>query len=265
MHAFNYHRPTTLDEAAGLLSQLEEGSLLAGGQSLLPTMRQRLAAPSDLIDLAGIAELRGIQAEGEALTIGASTRHSEVALSDEVKRAIPALAKLANHIGDHQVRNRGTLGGSVANNDPSADYPAAVLALGATVLTSQREIQADDYFQDMFETALEPGEIIRAIRFPVPDQAAYMKFPHPASRYALVGVFVSRRGPEVRVAVTGAGYSVFRASELEQALAANFSPDAIAHVRISPDALNSDMHASADYRAHLVAVMARRAVEAAQG
>lgn len=263
MHAFNYHRPKTLDEAAGLLGQVEDGSLLAGGQSLLPTLRQRLAAPSDLIDLAAISELRGIEAGNDAVTIGATTRHAEVARSDEVKRAIPALAELANHIGDHQVRNRGTLGGSVANNDPSADYPAAVLGLGATVVTSQREIAADDFFQDMFETALEPGEIIRAIRFPVPEQAAYMKFANPASRYALVGVFVSRRGGDVRVAVTGAGYSVFRATELEQALASNFSPDAVAQIRISSDNLNSDMHASAEYRAHLVTVMTKRAVEAA--
>lgn len=263
MHAFNYHRPKTLDEAAGLLGQVEDGSLLAGGQSLLPTLRQRLAAPSDLIDLSAIGELGGIEVGNDAVTIGATTRHAEVASSDEVKRAIPALAELANHIGDHQVRNRGTLGGSVANNDPSADYPAAVLGLGATVVTSQREIAADDFFQDMFETALQPGEIIRAIRFPVPEQAAYMKFANPASRYALVGVFVSRRGGDVRVAVTGAGYSVFRATELEQALASNFSPGAVDNIRVSSDNLNSDMHASAEYRAHLVTVMTKRAVEAA--
>lgn len=265
MHPFNYHRPKSLDEVANLLGQVEDGSLLAGGQSLLPTLKQRLAEPSDLIDLGGISDLHGIQVGSEAVTIGAITTHAEVAASAEVQGAIPALAHLANHIGDHQVRNRGTMGGSVANNDPSADYPAAVLALGATVVTSQREIAADDFFQDMFETALEPGEIIRQIRFPIPEQAAYMKFPNPASRYALVGVFVAKRGGDVRVAVTGAGYSVFRATEMEQALSANFSPDAVKGITVSTDGLNSDMHASAEYRAHLVTVMTQRAVAAAQG
>ncbi len=265
MHAFNYHRPKSLDEVTNLLGQADDGSLLAGGQSLLPTLKQRLAEPTDLIDLSEVSDLQGIEVGGDAVTIGAMTTHAEVAASAEVQRAIPALAELANHIGDHQVRNRGTMGGSVANNDPSADYPAAVLALGATVVTNQREIAADDFFQDMFETALEPGEIIRQIRFPIPEKAAYMKFPNPASRYALVGVFVSKRGADVRVAVTGAGYSVFRATEMEQALAANFSADAVSGVTVSTDGLNSDMHASAEYRAHLVTVMTQRAVAAALG
>lgn len=265
MHAFNYHRPKSLDEVINLLGQADDGSLLAGGQSLLPTLKQRLAEPTDLIDLSAVSDLRGIEVGQDAVTIGAMTTHAEVATSADVQRAIPGLAELANHIGDHQVRNRGTMGGSVANNDPSADYPAAVLALGATVVTNQREIAADDFFQDMFETALEPGEIIRQIRFPIPEKAAYIKFPNPASRYALVGVFVSKRGGEVRVAVTGAGYSVFRATEMEQALAANFSADAVSGVTVSTDGLNSDMHASAEYRAHLVTVMTQRAVAAALG
>jgi carbon-monoxide dehydrogenase medium subunit len=265
MQAFNYHRPNSLDEASGLPGGMDDALFLAGGQSLLPVLRQGLAAPSDLIDLGAISELRGIEVGGDAVTIGATTKHAEVAASDDLKGSIPGLAEMANHIGDNQVRNRGTLGGSLANNDPAADYPAAVLGLGATIVTSQREIAADDFFQDMFETALEPGEIIRAVRFPVPEQAAYVKFHQPASRFALVGVFVCRSGGEVRVAVTGAGYCVFRSSELESALSNDFSPDAISQVKVPSDDLNADMHGSAEYRAHLITVMAQRAVKAATG
>lgn len=263
MHAFNYHRPKTLDEVAALLGDSPDATLLAGGQSLIPTLKQRLAQPSDLIDLGGIDELRGIRTEGSRVVIGALTRHAEVAASDDVARAIPALAHMANHVGDHQVRNLGTLGGSIANNDPSADYTAAVLALNATVRTSQREIAADDFFTGMFDTALEPGEIVRAVSFPVPDRAAYVKFRHPASRYALVGVMVVQGADGVRVAVTGAGMCVFRAPEMERALSADFSPNAIRHVQVAADELNADLHASAEYRAHLVNVIARRAVERA--
>lgn len=260
MHAFNYHRPKTLAEVASLLGSAEEATLLAGGQSLIPTLKQRLAQPSDLIDLNAIDELRGIRAEGGHLVIGALTRHAEVAASDEVLHAIPALSHLANHIGDHQVRNMGTLGGSIANSDPAADYPAAVLGLGGTVRTDKREIAADDFFVGLFETALEPGEIIRAVSFSVPRRAGYEKFAQPASRFALVGVFISQAGDGVRVAVTGAGMCAFRVPEMEQRLAGDFSPDAIKDVQVPADELNSDMHASAEYRAHLVNVMARRAV-----
>src|SRR5699024_8006470 len=220
---------------------------LAGGQSLIPTLRQRLAQPSDLIDLNAIDELRGIHLDSGRLTIGALTRHAEVAASDEVARRIPALAHLAAYIGDHQVRNRGTLGGSLANNDPAADYPAAVLGLGATVQTGQREIAADDFFLGLFETALNEGEIIRAVSFPVPDRAGYEKFAQPASRFALVGVFVSQNGGQVRVAVTGAGACAFRVPAMEERLAGNFSPEAIEDVQVPADELNSDLHASAEY------------------
>lgn len=263
MYEFQYHRPSTLDEAANMLSGAEEASFIAGGQTLLQTLRQRLAQPSDVVDLGGIAELRGISREGDRVVIGAMTRHNEVARSGDVAGAIPALATLAGGIGDAQVRNMGTLGGSIANNDPAADYPAGLLGLGATVLTNKREITADDFFVDMFETALEPGEIIRSVSFPVPQRAGYVKFDQPASRYALVGVMVSQGGDGVRVAVTGAGPSVFRVSEMEDALGRDFSPDAIAGIRIPSDGLNDDIHGSPEYRAHLVTVIAQRAVNAA--
>ncbi|WP_448205072.1 FAD binding domain-containing protein [Azospirillum sp. sgz302134] len=263
MYAFTYHRPTSLADAAALLGQFEDPKLLGGGQTLLPTLKQRLARPTDLIDLGQIAELKGIREEAGGLTIGAFTRHAEVAHSDVVRRVIPALADLAEGIGDRQVRNMGTLGGSICNADPSADYPSAVVALKATVKTDRREIAGDDFFTGMFETALEPGEILTSVTFQKPDKAAYAKFRNPASRYAIVGVFVARFGTEVRVAVTGAGASVFRATDMEAALAGNFSPDALNGVKVSADGLNADIHASADYRAHLVTVMAKRAVEAA--
>jgi carbon-monoxide dehydrogenase medium subunit len=226
MHDFQYHRPASAADAAGLLAGKSEAKIVAGGMTLIPTLKQRLAQPSDLIDLGGIAELKGVKAEGAGITIGAMTTHAEVHRSAEVQKAIPALAVLAGSIGDPQVRNRGTIGGSVANSDPAADYPAAVLALAATIRTNKREIRADDFFKGMFETALQDGEIITAIHFPKPDKAGYSKFPNPASRYAIVGVFVAKAGSGVRVAVTGAGPCAFRSKELESALTVNFTPDA---------------------------------------
>jgi carbon-monoxide dehydrogenase medium subunit len=243
---------------------MAEGKIVAGGMTLLPTMKQRLAAPSDLVDLAKINDLRGIHVGNGVVTIGAMTRHVEVATSAEVQKALPALAALAGMIGDPAVRNRGTMGGSVANNDPAADYPAACLALGATIHTSTRAIAADDYFVGMFETALQPGEIITKISFPIPDKANYQKFRHPASRYALTGVFVAKKGNDVRVAVTGASENgVFRATELEKALASNFTAAALEGKAMPATGLNNDIHADAAYRAHLIVVLAKRAVAAA--
>lgn len=262
MYAFEYRRPASLAEAVSMLGQAEEGKILAGGQTLLPTLKQRLARPTELIDLSGVSELKGIREDGGALFIGAFARHAEVAASDVVKRRIPALADLAGHIGDRQVRALGTLGGSIANADPAADYPAAVVALKGMVKTDQREIAGDDFFTGMFETALNPGEVIAGVRFQAPDKAAYAKFRNPASRYAIVGVFVARFGSEVRVAVTGAGPSVFRATDMEAALAKDFRSDALNGVAVSANGLNGDIHASPEYRAHLVTVMAKRAVEA---
>lgn len=263
MYAFNYSHPSNVSAAAAELAN-EDAKALAGGMTLLPTMKQRLASPSALVDLGGIAELSGIKREGDALVIGAMTRHVDVATSDLVKGAIPALASLAAGIGDPAVRNRGTIGGSLANNDPAADYPAGALALGATIVTNKRSIQADDYFTGMFDTALEAGEIITAVSFPIPQKAAYVKFPNPASRYALVGVFVAKAAGGVRVAVTGAGSNgVFRVPAMEAALSANFSAGAIAGVKVDAGDMSSDMHADSDYRAHLVGVMAGRAVTAA--
>jgi aerobic carbon-monoxide dehydrogenase medium subunit len=263
MHDFGYHRPASATDAAGLIASKSDGKIVAGGMTLIPTLKQRLAQPSDLVDLGGIAALTGVKAEGAGITIGAMTTHADVHRSAEVQKAIPALAVLAGGIGDPQVRNRGTIGGSVANSDPAADYPAAVLALGATIRTNKREIKADDFFKGMFETALADGEIITAIHFPKPDKAGYSKFPNPASRYAIVGVFVAKAGSGVRVAVTGAGPCAFRSKELESALAASFTPDAAKAVKIKADGFNSDLHATAAYRAHLVSVMASRAVAAA--
>lgn len=262
MYAFEYRRPTSLADAVALLGKAEDGKILAGGQTLIPTLKQRLASPTELIDLSRVPELKGIREEGNGLFIGAFTRHAEVASSDVVKRRIPALADLAVHIGDRQVRALGTLGGSIANSDPAADYPAAVVALNGTVTTDKREIAGDDFFTGMFETALDEGELITGVRFQVPDKAAYTKFRNPASRYAMVGVFVARFGAEVRVAVTGAGPSVFRMPDMEAALAKDFRADALNGVTVSADGLNGDIHASPDYRAHLVVVMAKRAVEA---
>lgn len=264
MHAFEYHRPQSIDEAAKLLAGADDASAIAGGQTLLQTLKQRLAQPSDLVDLSGLKELAGIKADRKQVEIGAMTRHAEVADSKDVARAIPALAELAHSIGDAQVRNLGTLGGSIANSDPAADYPAALLGLGATVVTNQREIAADDFFVDLFETALEPGELIQSVRFPVPKRAAYVKFAQPASRFALVGVFVGEGRDGVRVAVTGAGPCVFRVGEMEQALGKKFAPESIADVQVGAEGLNGDIHGSPEYRAHLVTVVAKRAVEAAK-
>jgi len=265
MYDFNYHRPSTIDEAKQILSSNDEAKLLAGGMTLLPTMKMRLARPSDLVDLSGIDELNGITDSGDAIVIGAMTRHADVAASDVVRGAIPALADLADAIGDAQVRNRGTIGGSIANSDPAADYPAAVLGLNATIKTDQREIAADDYFKGMFETALDEGEVVVSVSFPKPKKAAYAKFPNPASRYAVAGVMVADTADGVRVAVTGAGACAFRAGEFEDALNASFSADSIAGLAIDANDLNSDIHASAAYRAHLVGVMAARAVKAIGG
>ena len=263
MYSFKYQRANSVADAAAVISKNADAKLLAGGQSLVATMKLRLSRPSDLVDLGAMAELRGIKVERGAVTIGAMTRHAEVAASAEVKKAIPALASLAASIGDRQVRNMGTLGGSVAHNDPSADYPAAVLALGATVNTNKRKIAADQFFKGMYETALGTGEIITSVTFPCPKRAAYMKFKNPASRYAIVGVFVADSGNGVRVAVTGAAPSVFRVAEMEKALASKFAPESVANIKLPDKGLNSDLHAKADYRAHLITVMAKRAVEAA--
>ena len=263
MYEFNYHQPTSLDEVANLLGANEEAKLVAGGMTLVPTLKFRLAKPSDLIDLGSISSLRGITDAGDALVIGAMTRHAEVERSPLVKQAIPALAALAHMIGDPAVRNRGTIGGSISNNDPAADYPAAVVGLGGAVQTTRRQIAADDFFTGIFETALDRTEIVTAVRLPKPQAACYMKFKNPASRYAIVGVFVARTNAGVRVAVTGAAPSVFRVAAMEKALAAKFAPESVASIAVPEKGLNSDLHAKADYRAHLITVMARRAVEAA--
>jgi carbon-monoxide dehydrogenase medium subunit len=258
MYAFTYERPTSVDQATRLAAG--GAKVLAGGQTLLASMKQRLSQPDTLADLAGIPELSGICREGDAFVIGAMTRHREVVDHAELRSAIPALADLAAHIGDRQVRAMGTLGGSVANNDPSACYPSAVLALGATVHTTQRKIAADDFFLGMFTTALNDGELIKAISFPVAKGAAYMKFVQPASRFALVGVFVAQTASGVRVAVTGAGQGVFRHKGLEDALNKSFTVQSAASVAIDASALNADLHASAAYRANLISVQTQRAV-----
>jgi carbon-monoxide dehydrogenase medium subunit len=262
MYQFNYHKAGSLSDATSLAAKSGDARLLAGGQTLIASMKLRLVSPADVIDLSGVAELKGIKVDGGTLTIGAMTRHAEVAASKEVQQAIPALAHLASLIGDRMVRNMGTLGGSLANNDPAADYPAAVLGLGAIINTDKRKIAADDFFKGMYETALQPGEIIASVSFPVPKRAGYVKFRNPASRYAIVGVFVAENNG-VRVAVTGAGPAAFRVPEMEKALSSKFAADSIANIQISANALNSDLHASAEYRAHLVNVIARRAVEQA--
>jgi aerobic carbon-monoxide dehydrogenase medium subunit len=263
MYAFTYHRPQNVRAAAALLQKESDAKLLAGGHTLLPTLKQRLASPTHLIDLSAAEELKGIEHKGRNIVIGAMTTHSEVATNADVKAAIPALAALAGSIGDPAVRHRGTIGGSIANNDPAADYPAAVLALGATIITNKRKISADEFFKGLFETALEPGEIITKVAFPVPAKAAYQKFANPASRYALVGVFVAKKGSEVRVAVTGAGSSgVFRETAFEEALKTKFNSKSLEGIAASATNLNSDMHADATYRAHLIGVLTRRAVDA---
>ena len=263
MYAFTFERPTTQADALKLAKA--GGKLLAGGQTLLASMKLRLAAPEQLVDLDAVKDLAGVRKDGDALVIGAMTRHADVASNADVKAMIPALAALADGIGDKQVRAMGTLGGSVANNDPAADYPAAVLGLGATVITSARQIAADDFFQGLFATALEEGELIIAVRFPKPQRAAYMKFRQPASLFALIGVFVAQTAGGVRVAVTGGGNGVFRHTAMEAALDKSFTPDAAVAVTTDPAELNGDLHGSAEYRAHLVGVMAQRAVAKALG
>jgi carbon-monoxide dehydrogenase medium subunit len=261
MYPFELHRADSVAKAVALLAQ-SGGKPLAGGQSLVASMKMRLAVPGTLVDLSGIPELKGIRKEGDAIVIGAMTRHADVAASAVVMGAIPALAALAEGIGDRQVRNMGTLGGSLANNDPAACYPAAVLALNATVHTNTRKIAADAFFRGMYETALADGELITAVSFPIPKKAAYAKFPQPASRFALVGVFVAQTAGGVRVAVTGAASSVFRATRIEEALTKSFTADSARAVKVDASGLNQDLHGSPAYRAHLVAVLAARAVVA---
>jgi aerobic carbon-monoxide dehydrogenase medium subunit len=264
MYEFKYHRPGTVRQAANLLAKNEDAKVIAGGHTLVPVMKQRLANPPHLVDLSHIEGLNEIEMKGRALVIGATATHFEVSNSPTVGEAIPALAELAGMIGDPAVRHRGTIGGSLANNDPTADYPAAVMALGATIVTNKRRLKPEEYFQGLFSTALEPDEIITKVMFPVPKKAAYVKFRNQASRYALVGVFVAKRPSDVRVAVTGAGSSgVFRLESFEEALKKRFSHKVLEGLTVPAEGLNSDIHGSAEYRAHLIAVLARRAVEAA--
>ncbi len=262
MRNFEFHRPQSLADAVTLLQGNDGAKLLAGGQSLLPVMKLDLAQPSDLVSLAGIPGLREIRSDGNDVMIGALVTHDEVASSPEVRNRIPGLAGLAGGIGDAQIRNRGTIGGSLAHADPAADYPAAVLALGATIVTDRRSIAADDYFTGLFQTALAPDEIITGVRFPVPQCSAYAKFPHPASKYAVVGVMVAKTASGVRVAVTGAGSKVFRVTAMEAALSASFAPEAVASVNVAPGDLRTGGESSPEYLAHLVKVMAKRAIEA---
>lgn len=263
MHSVNYHRASSVDEAVSLLSSAEDGKFVAGGQTLIATMKQRLAQPSDLVDLRHVPALKGISVEGRKVRIGAAVTHAEVAGSAAIRAVCPALCHLAGLIGDPHVRHLGTIGGSVANNDPAADYPAAVLGLGATVITNRREIAADDFFRGLFDTALDEGEVITAFTFDAPERAGYAKFANPASRFAMTGVFVARTAGGVRVAVTGAGSEgVFRHSGLEAALSGNWSADAVSGVSIDPSNLMEDLHCTAEYRANLVKVMTKRAVAA---
>ncbi|EGP06919.1 carbon monoxide dehydrogenase medium chain [Bradyrhizobiaceae bacterium SG-6C] len=264
MYDFKYHRPGTVRQAANLLVKNEDAKLIAGGHTLVPVMKQRLASPPHLVDLSHIEGLNTIEMKGRSLVIGATATHYEVANSAIVGEAIPALAELAGLIGDPAVRHKGTIGGSLANNDPTADYPAAVMALGATIVTNKRKLKPEEFFQGLFTTALEPDEIITRVMFPLPKKAAYQKFRNQASRYALVGVFVARRPSDVRVAVTGAGGDgVFRVTEFEEALKKRFSAKSLDGLTVAADGLNSDIHGSAEYRAHLIGVLARRAVDAA--
>ena len=264
MYEFKYHRPATVRQAANLLTKNEDAKVVAGGHTLVPVMKQRLASPPHLVDLSHIEGLNNIEMKGRSLVIGATATHAEVASSAIVGEAIPSLSNLAGLIGDPAVRHRGTIGGSLANNDPTADYPAAVMALGATIVTNKRRLKPEEFFQGLFSTALEGDEIITRVMFPLPKKAAYVKFRNQASRYALVGVFVAKRPSEVRVAVTGAGSDgVFRVTSFEEALKKRFSAKALEGLTVSAEALNSDIHGSAEYRAHLIGVLARRAVEAA--
>lgn len=261
MYAFKYEKPSSVADAVSLLAKADDAKLLAGGQTLLPAMKLRLAGPGTIIDLSKVEGLSGIKREGNDLVIGAMTKHVEVLNSAEVQKSIPALAHLVSVLGDPAVRNRGTIGGSLANNDPSADYPAALLALNGTVHTNKRKIGADDFFKGLFETALAGDEIIERVSFPVPEKAGYEKFRNPASRFALVGVFVAKTKDGVRVAVTGAGESgVFRVKEMEAALAKDWSAKAIEGVKVSPSGIIADLHGTAEYRAHLAGVMAKRAL-----
>ena len=260
VHQFNYVKPKSLAEAQSLVKANEEAKIMSGGMTLIPTLKARLADPTHLVDVSQLPELRGIEATAQEVTIGAATRHFDVATSATVRKAIPALAYLAGLIGDPQVRNLGTIGGSLANNDPAADYPAAALSLGATIVTDRREIPADEYFQGLFTTSLEPGELVMRIRFPVPKDAAYEKFPHPASGYAMCGAFVSVFGSGVRVAITGAGGGVFRWAEAEKALTAKRDVEPLATLPLADDDFSTDIHATRDYRANLVRVMTKRAV-----
>jgi len=262
MYDFAYQKPASAADAAKA-AKASEAKFLAGGQTLIPTLKQRLAKPSAVVDLRAVPGLKGITVAGGAVTIGAMTTHAEVAHSADVAKAIPALAALAEGIGDPAVRNRGTIGGSIANNDPAADYPAAVLGLGATIKTDTREIAADAFLKGMFDTALNAGEMIVSVSFPVPEKAAYMKFPNPASRYAMIGVLVAKTKAGVRVAVTGAGNGVFRVKAMEDALTKNWSAAALDGVSVPASQCNGDIHGSAEYRAHLISVMAKRAVDAA--
>jgi len=264
MYDFSYHRPSSVRQAVNLLNKIQDAKLLAGGQTLIPTMKQRLASPANLIDLSLVEELVGIELKGRSLDIGAMTRHADVATSEAVQANLPALGALAGKIGDPHVRHMGTIGGSLANNDPNADYPAAVLGMGATIVTNKRKIAADEFFTGLFETALEADEVITRVSFPLVKKAAYVKFPNPASRYALVGVFVAKRGSDVRVAVTGAGASgVFRVKAFQEALEKRFAAKSLDGLTVPAEGLSSDIHGSAEYRAHLVGVLARRAVVAA--
>ena len=264
MYEFKYHRPATVRQAANLLAKNEDAKVIAGGHTLVPVMKQRLASPPHLVDISHVEGLDAIEMKGRSLVIGATARHADVAGSATVREAIPALAELAGQIGDPAVRHKGTIGGSLANNDPTADYPAAVMALDATIVTNKRKLKPEEFFQGLFTTALEPDEIITRVMFPLPKKAAYQKFRNQASRYALVGVFVARRPSDVRVAVTGAGGDgVFRAADFEEALKKRFSAKSLDGLTVSADGLNSDIHGSAEYRAHLIGVLARRAVEAA--
>jgi carbon-monoxide dehydrogenase medium subunit len=263
MHHVHYHRPASVAEAVKLIGEHPDDKVLAGGQSTLPSMKLGLTAPEGFIDLGGVAELKGICVEGNNVVVGSMTTHHAVATSKEVQSMIPALAQLAGGIGDRAVRNRGTIGGSLANSDPAACYPAGVLGLGATIHTNARKIAADDWFKGLYETALSPGELITAVSFPKPEKAAWLKFKQPASRFSIVGVFVARTAGGVRVAVTGAGPCAFRVRALEDKLNAKFAPEACDGVTISADGLNSDLHGSAEYRAHLIGVLTKRAVAAA--
>ena len=262
MHNFEYHLAADLDAAGKTLASAEDGKLMAGGMTLIPTLKQRLAQPSDVIDLGSIDGLKGIRKDGGSIVIGAMTCHFDVASSEIMKSAIPALADLAGGIGDPAVRHRGTIGGSIANADPAADYPAAVVGLGATIVTNKREIAGDEYFLGLFETALDDGEIITAVKFPVPKKAHYQKFRHTASGYAVVGVMVAQTADGVRVGVTGAGPNAFRASPFEAALNKDFSAAAVEGISQSADGMLSDIHFSGEYRAHIVGVFVRRALAA---